>query len=305
MRFLASLAMRGRSQAAMVATVLAILALPLPPLSILSAAVIALVALRQGLREGMLLITFSGVACALLAQLLFGQALPVVGYVLLMWLPVWVLGGVLRINRSLGTTLSVALLLGVLALAVQYLQSQDPVNAWRELLQPFIASLVEAQLVDQAISQQLVESMAEWMPGAIAAGFVMQAMFALIIARWWQSGLYNPGGFKEEFHQLRLPRFLAVISLLMLTLNWLQPETGLVTYLTLLLLTGWLFQGVALVHALQTRPGFSIGWLVAMYALLPFAMPYLVSALAIVGFADTWFDFRARLGSGRHSGRVG
>ena len=60
MRFLASMAMRGRSQAVMAATVLAILALPLPPLSILSAAVVALVTLRRGIREGLLILGLSG-----------------------------------------------------------------------------------------------------------------------------------------------------------------------------------------------------------------------------------------------------
>ena len=51
---LASFVMRGRSQAAMAATVLAILALRVPLLSILSSAVVAFVTLRKGLADGLM-----------------------------------------------------------------------------------------------------------------------------------------------------------------------------------------------------------------------------------------------------------
>ena len=299
------MAMRSRSQAVMAATVLAILALPLPPLSIPSAGIVALVTLRRGMREGLLILGLAGMACAALALLLFSHVLPVVGYVLLMWLPVWLLGGLLRINRSLGATLTVALLFGLLVLGGQYLQSQSPVDAWRELLAPFIESLVDAQVIDAGISQQLLETMAGWMPGSIAVGFVLQSMAALITGRWWQAVLYNPGGFREEFHQLRLPRALAVGTLCVLVLNWFSPEVGLPTYLTMLLLSGWLVQGLALVHALQRQTGTSAAWLVVMYALLVVAMPYVVGALAIAGFADSWIDFRTRLGSSGKSDRTG
>jgi hypothetical protein len=222
-----------------------------------------------------------------------------------MWLPVWFLGGMLRVNRSLGLTLTVALALGLLVIGAQYLQSQDPVVAWQELLQPFVTSLVDAQLVDPKLSQQLLETMAGWMPGAIAAGFVVQSMAALILARWWQALLYNPGGFKQEFQQLRLPRVLAPVTLLVLVLNWFVPEVGLPTYLTVLLLAGWLIQGVSLVHALQTQLGTSVLWLVAMYAILPFFMPYVIGALALAGLTDSWFDYRARLGTVDKSDKTG
>jgi len=304
MRFLASLAMRGRSQAVMTATVLAILALPVPPLSILSGAVVALVTLRKSIWEGLLVLGLSVVACAALSMLLFSNVLPVIGYVLLMWLPVWLLGSQLRVHRSLSVTLVLALLLALLVLAGQYLQEQNPVDGWRELLEPFVASMVDAQMVDAGISEQLIETMSAWMPGAIAVGFFLQSMAALLTARWWQAALYNPGGFRAEFHQLRLPKVLALVTLLALVMNWLVSEIGVPTYLVMLLLAGWFIQGISLAHAVQTRLGANILWLVAMYVLLIFAMPYMVGALAIAGFADSWVDFRARLGSASHSGKT-
>jgi hypothetical protein len=289
----------------MAASVLAILALPLPPLSILSAAVVGLITLRKGMQEGGLTLALSGVACAILALLLFSHALTVIGYVLLMWVPVWLLGGLLRSYPALGLALAAALLMGVVTILGQYLQAQDPAEAWRSVLKPFIDSLVESQLVQPDISDQLLTVMSTWMPGAIAAGFVLQAMAALFLARWWQALLYNPGGFAAEFHQLRLPRAVAVVTLIVGAFVWLVPDARLATYLATLLLAGWGIQGIALAHGLRSRLGASTLWLVVMYALLFFAMPYVTGFLAFAGFTDAWIDFRARLRTSGKSGESG
>jgi hypothetical protein len=88
-------------------------------------------------------------------------------------------------------------------------------------------------------------------------------------------------------------------------MNWFTQEVGLPTYLTMLLLVGWLLQGLSLVHALRRRLGASLAWLVALYVLMLFAMPYVVGALALAGFADSWIDFRARLGTVDKSDKTG
>ena len=106
---LASFAMRGRSQAAMAATGLAMLALVVPLLSILSSAVVALVTMRKGLGDGLMVGAISSLASGLLAHLLLGSPLPVVGFMLVLWLPAWALGAVLRTTRSLGLVVQLAL----------------------------------------------------------------------------------------------------------------------------------------------------------------------------------------------------
>ncbi len=295
MRALASFSMQGKSQAVMSATVLAILSLILPPLSILSAAVVALVTLRQGPREGVLVIVLATFACTVLAAIAFGQVIPVIGFVLLMWLPVWVLGLLLRSNRALGSTLAAALVLGLLLLAAQYLQNQDPVAVWKELLQPLVTSMVESQIIVTDQSEALIDLAARWMPGGIVVGFVLQSMAALLLARWWQAVMYNPGGFREEFHGLRMPRAVALVTLLVLVLKLFASESLFVTYLYMLLLTAWFIQGLAVVHAVCHQLKLNVAWLVGVYGMMLFALVYTVTTLAIVGFADAWADFRSRL----------
>ncbi|MES9843965.1 MAG: DUF2232 domain-containing protein, partial [Candidatus Sedimenticola sp. 6PFRAG5] len=222
--------------------------------------------------------------------------MPVVGFVLLMWLPIWIAATLLRFSRSLGITIQGVLILGLLVILAQYLQGQDPVEQWRNLLEPFTQSLVEAQVVEEGKQQDLIEVMARWMPGAVAAGFFLQVMASLFVARWWQAMLYNPGGFKAEFHQLRMPRILAIITLLVLLLQAGIVDLGVFAdYLAMLVMAAWFLQGLSLAHGVLGRMGANSGWLVGIYFLLMFAMPHAVTVLAAAGFADAWFDFRARL----------
>lgn len=297
MRLLASFVMRGRMQATMAAAVLALLSLLLPPVTLLSAAVVALVTLRKGLGEGALLIAFSTLACGLLPLLAFGAVLPMVSFVLLMWLPVWLLSGVLHSTRSLGLTLQVALLMGLVVIAAQYSQGGDPVASWREALEPFTRSLVEAGILVETDREGLLQMMSVWMPGLIAAGFLLQSMASLLLARWWQSTLYNPGGFRSEFHQLRVGRPLAWVTLLVLGISAVSGISSghLLAYISFLLIAGWFLQGLAVVHGIVGLRQANAGWLIGTYALLLLAMPHVAALLALVGFADAWLDLRARL----------
>ncbi|OOZ34768.1 DUF2232 domain-containing protein [Solemya velesiana gill symbiont] len=296
MRALASLVMRGRFEAVMLATVLAMLSLLLPPSSILSSAAVALVTLRNGPGYGFTVVIISGLTCAGLAYVTWGAATPVIGFSLLMWLSIWFAATLLRYSRSLAITMQGVLFLGLLVIVAQYLQGQDPVAQWRSLLEPFTQSLVEAQMVEESRRQELAEVMARWVPGAVAAGFILQVMASLFMARWWQAMLYNPGGFKAEFHQLRMPRILAIITLLVLLFQTGVADLGaFADYVAMLLLAAWFLQGLSLAHGVLGKLGANSGWLVGIYFLLVFAMPHAVTALAAAGFADAWFDFRVRL----------
>ncbi|MEJ1296902.1 MAG: DUF2232 domain-containing protein [Candidatus Sedimenticola sp. (ex Thyasira tokunagai)] len=298
MHGLASLAMRSRVHAVMMVAVLAILSILFPPASILSTALVALVTLRSGASAGAVLLLLASAAGGVLALLLFGSVMPIVGFVLLMWLPLMLLALLLRGGRSLALALQGALVLSLLMLASQYLQSEDPVTVWRTLLAPFVETLVEAQIVVATEQALLVDRMAEWMPGVVVAGFFLQLMVTLLLARWWQAKLYNPGGFRSEFHQLRLPRYLLIATLLYFGLVMMIGSGALeFRYITMLLLSGWFLGGLALVHGTVYRMKMGIGWLIGVYLLLVMAMPHMIVLLAAAGMADGWFDFRARIRS--------
>lgn len=298
MRFLASFVMRGVPQAVMSTILLAALSLVIPPASMLSSAAVALLTLRRGAAPGALVIGLATAATGVIALLALGGINLAVGFLVLLWAPAWLLAVLLRVSRSLPLAVVAAMVLGFVMLGGQFLQSADPVAEWRALLGPFVESLAEAQLVEPGRQADLVALMAGWMPGVVAAGFFLQLTVSLLLARWWQALLYNPGGFRAEFHQLRLPRVLSIALLLAALPLLLQggTEVTVLEYAVVLMLVAWFIHGLALAHGLVGKLGSSSGWLVGIYLLLLFALPHTVIVLAMAGVADAWFDFRARLG---------
>ena len=294
MQALAAYVMRGRSQAALVASASAVLSLLVPLLGILSAATVALVTLRQGTTEGLVVGGFAGLASGLLVYLALGSPLPAVGLALALWLPVWVLAGVLRVTRRVDLTLRVGALVGLLILVGVHLAVADPAAFWAELLEPLRQGLVEGQVMDETASQAMMASIGRWMTAAFAATFYFQMLLALLLGRWWQGLLYNPGGFGTEYRALRIHPALGVLGLGLLLALMVGIGGQPIAELLILLTPLYFLQGVAVVHGLAHGFKLARGWLVGFYALLLLAMPHAEILVAGLGLADTLVNVRAR-----------
>ncbi len=308
MRALAGFAMGGRIRAVLTAAVLALLALQAPMfgvlssavmglLSILSSSVVGLVTLRHGMREGLLVGGLAVIVAGMPALLLQGSATQVAGFLLVLWLPVWILATLLRSSRSLGLTLQAGLGFGLLLVLMLHLQLGDPQQHWREMLQPLGEALVEGELFDSVQRDAFVELLSGWMTGIMAAGYYLQLLMALLLARAWQAQLYNPGGFRKEFRELRSSRALSVLAALLLALAMLQggESPGYVRDLSLLLGSLFLLQGLAVAHGVVAAGGMHVAWLVALYVLLFVAMPHAAMLIALAGVVDGFADFRSRM----------
>jgi len=304
MKGLASFVMRGPSQAVMATSVLAMLSLILPLLGILSAACVGLVTLRQGAKHGLGISLLATLACGALIWISFGNPLPSLGFLIVQWMPLLLLGLFLRSSRSLDLTIQLGLLFGLLVIVGQYLFLGDPVSFWQAQLEPLVEQLVQAGVLTQAKTGVIVQLMARWMVGVLAAGVFLQLIFSLLTARWWQSLLYNPGGFRAEFHEFRLHRLFGVLGVpalaLLLMLGGEAP--AVLAYLALLLLAILFIQGLAVIHGILGKAGAGMVWLVGLYLLLILVPPQAVMVLATVGLLDIWIDFRSRYARRRSSG---
>lgn len=295
MRSLAGFAMRGRSQAALVAAGSAVLSLVLPLVAVISSAVVALVTLRQGAREGLLVAGIAGLGSGVLAWLALGTPWPGLGFLAVLWAPLWALALVLRVTRNLALTAQGAALIGLLILLSLHLATEDPAAYWVGILEPLRASLVEGGVIAEAASQALIEGLSRWMTGAFAASLYVQFLLALLLGRWWQAVLYNPGGFGAEFRGLRLSPVLGYAALALVGLRLWQPEAVWGYELLVLILPLLLLQGLAVVHGIRHSLGAGMGWLVALYVLLVVAMPYAEVLVSGLGLADLWLDIRDRM----------
>jgi len=294
MRALAAFAMSGRSQAALVAAGSAVLSLILPLVAVISSAVVALATLRQGAWEGLGVVGLAAIGSGGLAWLTLGAPLAGLGFLTVLWLPVWGLALVLRRTGRLALAVQTAALAGLLVLVGLHLAMDDPAVYWAGILEPLRASVVEGGVVGEAQSKDLIAALSKWMTGAFAGSLYVQFLLGLFLGRWWQGLLYNPGGFGAEFRSLRLSSLLgyAALGVGALRLGWPDAIWG---YELLVLLVPLLFlQGMAVAHGVRQSLGVGVGWLVALYLLLVVAMPYSELLVAGVGLLDLWLDLRHR-----------
>lgn len=294
MRSLASFIMRGPLQAGLAAAALAVLAFLLPPISYLSAAGVGLVTLRRGAQQGLMVLGIATAALGVGTYIFTGNSVLALAFTLTVWLPLWVLAGVLRATQSLEWTLILAALMGVLLIVVMHLSIADTETWWRELLERVRPLLEQSGMIGSPQDlNRLLGDAARIMTGLLAAALVLSLSVSLFIARWWQALLYNAGGFRREFHELYLSRGLAIPVLAALALAVASTgEPGLIgqEILTVALVL-YLIQGLALAHRIAAKRGAHSAWLVALYGMLA-VLPQISLLLAAVGFASTWMRFR-------------
>ncbi len=280
MKALAEFAMRGRFQALLI-TVIGAGSLLFSPIS---AAVLALVTLRKGAGAGAWLL-FWGLLPAGALVVWYGDASS-----LALLLGVMILALVLRTTVSLSLAVlagaGVGLLTGALLLLFSGAMLDQLVAAFDSFLASMEQQLSEAEGgADVTLPRPSVLQVA----GLMGTGSGALALASLMLARYWQAALYNPGGFGEEFRALSLPPAVASA----LALGALAIGTAGLEYRgwAMSLLLPLTFCGLALGHSRAHWAGWSGGWLAAFYAAWVLLDP-LKLLLVLLAVADSFKGFR-------------
>ncbi len=276
---LARWVMRGTPHAAGAAALAALV----PWLFWFSAAVAALVTLRRGLAPALPVIAAAALPTGW--WWMQGDAIPLASLLLVTLMAV-----VLRARMRWSEALIAGTL--VAAVLIQLGVFLPPGGAGPLLEQLRQSSTEVGGMLDQLSAQGVAtEQLAVLLIGGITGLIVtLAAVACLALARSWQAGLYNPGGFRVEFHALRLQgrELLLLIALAVIGALFAVPA---------LIMLGWiplLVSGVALVHGLVGLKGMNGLWLVAFYVVLLTTWPMILIVL-LLGCLDTFADFRARL----------
>jgi len=271
-----------------VASSLALLSLIMPPVSIVSSASVALVTLRRGAFEGLTILVCSGVAAGLLGFLALGNYQFALLYVLVLWVPVWLISIVLREGRHLSLAVEIAVLIGVLGVAGFYLYAPEPAAMWKNILSQMIPA--DAPVAD---IQRTIDILAHYMTGVVAAGSVFSLLFGLFLGRWWQANLYNPGGFRQEFLSLSTQPRLAIgsIAVVAIALASSGVSSEIAWNITILLFVLFTVIGTAVLHTLFA----SMKWgryMVPMLYITLFLIPHAMLLVALIGLSDAWLNLR-------------
>jgi hypothetical protein len=205
---------------------------------------------------------------------------------------------VLREGRNLGVAIEMAVLLGVIAVLAFYGYQQQPALFWSGTLEAMIQPVLQNKPDDVPVEQiqQSAQVFAHFMTGAIAAGSVYGLLFGLFLARWWQAALYNPGGFRPEFLEMKGHTKLAIATLVLLALAALS--SGIVAEMAwnmlLVLFVLYTFIGTAVLHATFSVMKGSRFMVPFLYLTLVM-IPHVMVIIAICGLTDNWLNLRNKI----------
>ena len=287
MKALGNYILRTRVHAILAISVLTVLSIFISPFSyFISGAPMGLAALRKGpvtalqVAAGCLLLT------ALPAMALNLQPGIPIAFMATVWLPVILCAGLLRNTQSQGLMVLCAGTVGIFFTALIYVMLEDIQTWWHEwfeLWKQYAESEPARQQLEQAY--QLINPL---LSAIFASGFVISLIITMLLARWWQSALFNPGGFRKEFYALRLPRILVFPTLAgLLTLLLIPGATSMALRDTvILMLVLYLFQGISVIHGFLYTRARSRVWLIVIYGMF-FIMPrFILLFVSCVGIVN-------------------
>lgn len=299
MQALARYMMRGRVQAIGSVVSLALLSLIVPPLTILTTAGVALVTLVHGYREGLVNLLVSTVIFAVFTGVMLNQPAFVIEVAFKNWLPAWLLASIVLSKTSMSFAIVVAATLSCL-LVLGFYFFTDPAAYWLEVINEQLLPMLKEmgmQFKEEQQTEKLWLLMSTIMTGSSLASFFAVQTLSLLLARWWQALLYNPGGFAQEFRQLRFGKVAASVALV-ISIFAIATENEIALNLVFIIIVLMMFQGLAVVHNLVAKCKLSPSLLTGVYIVMLFTLLHGAIGLlliALVGLLDNWLDLRFRL----------
>jgi uncharacterized protein YybS (DUF2232 family) len=97
-----------------------------------------------------------------------------------------------------------------------------------------------------------------------------------------------------RFRNLNFGRVIAFTLALLSLLAFVVDVTWLSNLAFVMFVVFWI-QGLAIVHWMHAEGLLPLAAVIAVYILLPLLQVLLITALAIFGYMDAWFDFRRRI----------
>lgn len=301
MRGLGGYVMRSRYHAAAVAALSGVMSWLIPPLSWVSAGVVGLTSLKHGALEATAVMVLGGSALVLMSMAALGTPIAAAGLMAL-WLPVALCALVLRATRDQAWVLIGAGVFGFLTAATLRISVGDPTAWWSEQLTSFMELASAGR--DISVELQRLGQIAVYLNALIGLAVTLSVALTVFFARWWQASMDNPGGFREEFLRLALPKWWVILAAVSVAaLAFYGPKSPAGGYWldgAIICLGLFVIHGIAISHCVVAQRRMSAGWMFGMYMLL-FLQPQIVApVLATAALADSFIDIR-RISANRHS----
>ena len=281
MKALAEFILRGRLQALIVALIGSFFPL-------ISTSAVALVSLCKGAKEGTLLFLWVSLALVLLQQ--SGSENHLLTAVSIVSLGIMVLAAeVHRVMASWQWTLLVIVVVAVISAQGFAILMGSSVTSLVATAQDLL-NAVKSQGQDAQTSIVLSESM---LLGLVATILAIGSIMSLMLARWWQAGVQNPGGFQKEFHGFSIDAMIAVILIVILVVGQFFSQSAQI-WVDIAALP-LIIAGIALVHFTVKLFGQGRQWLAFLYVGMIMVGKPVTLLLVVLGLTDSLIDLRSRL----------
>ena len=277
MRGLAEFVMRGRWQALAVAVSGSVLVVAAP----FSAAAVALVTMGRGVRDGTWVVLW-----ALLPALILGW---VSGDYGTGWLLLSVFVGAAVLAQTVSLSLALLAVVPLSALGGLALLTFNA-GFLDTLLSLFDAWIEALQAGDNPL--EMVRPTMGQVAGLMAVGNALMASLCVLLGRYWQSELYKPGAFGEEFRALKLPSVWVVVLVVVTVVGAMSSgEWAAWSALAGIPIT---VCGFALLHSIARDRKLGGGFLTVSYVLWAFVDVLKVGVLVAV-LLDAFIDLGRRV----------
>ena len=270
-------------------------------LSMLSLTIAALVTLKRGILEGAL-VTIIATSPIVIGDL---ESLPnfsLSGSELLILMVAsnvftWVFASILRVRSSWSELLQVAGALSIAAVVGAHVIYPDIDHWWELRLTSYFANTLQilGQLnvgdvqAETAVIDSIVISVKPYITGAIVSFVACMALLQVLIARAWQSVVYEKGSLRKELLHIRMGYSAGVVFVIALVWSYLGGDMATDVMPILYFIFG--LAGFSVMH--YKFADINHGWL---YITICYTVITFVGMMPIAMFAllDTWLNFRER-----------
>ena len=260
-----------------------------------SMVIVAFVTLCRGSKEGAIVMLWA--MLPFLAHAYVDKSYLVLSVALLGFILVWGASALLRSTTSWVLVLQVGAVLGMTAVFAVHGCYPDIVQWWAGHIQHY-AVAAEQSAGLKITSQQIAAEV--HLLASVATGFevsliLVLAMLKLLFARWWQAIAFNPGGLREELHQIHLGYLCAALFALLVIVAYAMSSMIVVEAMFPVGLV-LVIAGLSLLHCWLKPYKYALITLVGFYTIV-IIFPKTLFLAILLGMIDSGFNLRKKMSS--------
>ncbi|HLF66311.1 MAG TPA: hypothetical protein VI522_01710 [Gammaproteobacteria bacterium] len=256
-----------------------------------------LMVLRRNIYVGAISLTIVGFLCFFMVNGLriYGTLAELLG-LLTFIVPMWALAYSLRLTRSLAFSLQLGFVILVIVTLANY-WIYGPLTydeLYKTLARRMDLGGVGASGLVTSLQEVYLQVMVTTFLVAWPAVLFLMQILLLIGARYLQSRWYNPGGFKQEFHALRLSALMCVPFLAIFIWAVVAPSQ-LALQLAGLVALLYSIAGIAWLHWYIAFKQWTWVWVAVLYGIIFVISAWAMPLLILIGLLDSSINLRQKL----------